>query len=164
MNKILATALVTAVLFAVPRFALASEFDDAMQPVLGAYLQIHAALAADSIKGVDTAAAKIAELAPKLDTAKAPAADRERYARLPADLATAARALGSAEDLAGAREAFKKLSVPLAVWVAASLPKGKAVLYCPMAEATWVQDGAKPANPYLGAKMPGCGKKVGGSE
>jgi hypothetical protein len=31
-------------------------------------------------------------------------------------------------------------------------------------KASWVQEGTKVANPYLGPMMPGCGQKVGGAD
>ena len=75
----------------------------------------------------------------------------------------AAQALSKANTLDDAREAFKKLSMPMAMWATMSKPKDMDVLYCSMAKASWVQKHGKVRNPYYGPKMLDSGEIVGGA-
>jgi Cu(I)/Ag(I) efflux system membrane fusion protein len=142
----------------------ASEFDQAMQPVLAEYLKIHGALAADKTDGIQSAAQAIEKSAKELEPDKVSGDHAEHYKNIPADLVAACKALEQSEDLVSARDAFKLLSQPVSMWVGMSKPEEMSVMYCPMAEAGWVQEGDEVANPYYGSAMLGCGEKVGGSD
>ncbi|MEE8556805.1 MAG: DUF3347 domain-containing protein [Myxococcota bacterium] len=142
----------------------ASEFDQAMQPVLTEYLKIQAALAADRTDGMRDAAAAIEASARGLNPQATGGPHAEHYAGIPAELVGSCEALQAAQGLDATREAFKKLSRPVAVWVGMAKPPDTSVMYCPMAEAVWVQHGTDVANPYYGPRMLSCGQKVGGSD
>jgi Cu(I)/Ag(I) efflux system membrane fusion protein len=142
----------------------ASEFDQGMQPILTEYLKIHGALAADKTDGVQPAAQAIEKAAKGLEPDKVAGDHAEHYKNIPADLGAACKALEHSGDLASARDAFKLLSQPVSMWVGMSKPEAMSVMYCPMAEAGWVQEGDEVANPYYGPAMLGCGEKVGGSD
>lgn len=118
-------------------------------PVLDHYLKIQAALADDSTKGVSDNAAAIAK-AVKADDTKT----------LPPEVASAADGLAKAKDLPEARESFKDLSQSLIKYMADKKVKtGKfEEIFCPMANAYWLQTNQDIANPYLGHSMPGCGE------
>jgi Cu(I)/Ag(I) efflux system membrane fusion protein len=141
-----------------------SEFDRAMKPILGEYLEIQTALASDRTDGIDVAVQAIEKLAKKLDPEMAGGDHDEHYKTIPADILVACGILHEAKEIESVREAFKELSKPVSMWVSMAKPEGKSVMYCPMAKAGWVQDGTEVANPYFGAKMLGCGQKVGGAD
>lgn len=119
-----------------------------LHSVLGDYVKIQTALAADSLKGVPEAAAALAATA------------RQNAGTLPAPLAAQAEAVGKATDIKAARAAFKPLSATLVA--AASAAKEKTGRYheafCPMAGAAWIQTGKTIANPYFGSSMLTCGE------
>ncbi|MDF1811271.1 MAG: hypothetical protein P1V20_03630 [Verrucomicrobiales bacterium] len=75
-------------------------------------------------------------------------------------LAVAASAVVEADDLAVARESFKKLSAR-AIQLAEQNAKGKfIVMHCPMVKGgsgDWLSSDGKVNNPYFGSKMPHCG-------
>lgn len=144
--------------------ANASEFDDAMQPVLTEYLRIHSALAADRLDGVKEAAQTIKRSAGNLHPEQTAGEHAEHFKTVPDDLVAACKGLEQAQDLEASREAFKALSKPVGKWAGMSKPDDLSVMYCPMAEAVWVQRGSEPTNPYFGTAMSGCGQKVGGSD
>src|SRR5882724_12439529 len=114
-----------------------------MQPVksvLDHYLLIQAALAKDSIKGVDENASAITK-AVKGDDMK----------MLSPDVATQAETLAKAKDLKAARAAFKPLSASLVKYLADN-KAGKGTyheVHCPMAKASWLQEGTDIKNPYM---------------
>ena len=135
-----------------------------MQPILQSYLEIGEALAADTTKGVSTEAERIHKLAAKLDPKRVSGADAKRYEPIPANLGKAAEALGQAEDLLGAREAYKKLSAPILDWASMSKPASVNVVYCPMAKASWLQRPGAVRNPYYGSEMLRCGRVVSPSK
>jgi len=164
MHEKIAGALFSLGLLWAAGIAQGSEFDQGMQPIMTEYLKIQSALAADTTEGVKPAAEAIAKSSKSLDPGKAPEKQAELYKSIPADLAAACGKLEQAKDIAGAREAFKELSKPMAVWVANSEPEKMSVMHCPMAQAVWVQPGTKVANPYYGTSMAGCGMKVGGAD
>ena len=127
----------------------AGSLKEPVKSVLDHYLKIQAALADDSNKGVSANAAAISE-AVKADQTKT----------LSPDVANAADALAKAWDLAAARESFKDLSQSLIKYMSDQKVKTGRFeeIFCPMANAYWLQTNQAIANPYLGHSMPGCGE------
>jgi hypothetical protein len=127
------------------------ESGSLMEPVksvLDNYLKIQSALAKDSTDGVATNASSIAT-AVRGDSMK----------MLSPEVANQADALAKAKDVASAREAFKPLSKSLIQYLADhNITDAYVEVYCPMAKASWLQNGDKIDNPYLGASMRGCGE------
>ncbi len=142
----------------------AAKFDAAMQPLLAQYLKIHAALASDTLKGVPQAAQKIALQAARLDPRAISGAHAAHYGALPQKIRDAALAVLKAPDLAACREAFKRLSQPMAMWATLSKPAGVNVVFCSMAPGSWLQQEKTIANPYYGASMLRCGEIVEGAD
>jgi Cu(I)/Ag(I) efflux system membrane fusion protein len=138
------------------------DFDQRMQPILESYLRIGEALSSDSLDGVRKNAESIAKSAKALEGASVSGKHAEHYKDISANLTKAALALSAAQALPEAREAFKKLSQPMAMWATMSKPKQVDVVYCSMAKASWVQKHGKIRNPYYGPKMLECGEIVGG--
>jgi hypothetical protein len=120
----------------------------AASSVLENYEKIHRALAADSIAGVSESAGTIAK-AIRDDNGKS----------LPLTVAADAERVAEAQDLRAARRAFKPLSASLIGWMAESKLEstGYQEVYCPMADANWLQKGEAINNPYFGKKMLHCG-------
>ena len=120
-----------------------------VKSVLNHYLTIQTNLAADSVKGLAEHAKAIAA-AVKGDTAK----------MLSPEVAAQAEKLAQAKDLKAARDAFKPLSASLVKYLA-DKKAGKGVyheVYCPMADANWLQTGKDIKNPYFGKEMLDCGE------
>lgn len=121
---------------------------DALDAVVGPYLQIQAKLASDSIDGIKAPARQIAEHAPALG---------ERGAAI----AKAASAVEAAADLKTARDAFEPLSEAVVAAAKAEGWKGLdgvKLAYCPMVKASWLQKGDTIRNPYYGSAMLECGE------
>lgn len=120
-----------------------------VKSVLNEYLTIQSNLASDTVQGMDEHANAIAA-AVKGDAAKT----------LPPDVARQAETLAQAKDLKTAREAFKPLSASLIKYMS-DQKAGKGVyheVYCPMADASWLQTGKDIRNPYYGKEMLDCGE------
>src|SRR5579859_5848690 len=118
-----------------------------VKSVYGDYLKIQASLAKDSLSGVADNADAIA---------KAVQTDAKS---LPASVATQAEALARTSDLKSARAAFKPLSDSLIQYLADHKARGAYVqVYCPMANASWLQADKKVNNPYFGHAMATCGE------
>jgi len=118
-----------------------------VRSVYGDYLKIQASLAKDSMTGVTENADAIA---------KAVQADAKT---LPAAVATEAETLAKAPDLKSARAAFKPLSDSLIQYLADHKAKDAYVqVYCPMANASWLQADKTVKNPYMGKAMSDCGE------
>jgi hypothetical protein len=120
-----------------------------VKSVLDHYLKIRAALADDSTNGISSHALAISKTV-KADTTKT----------LSSDVANAADALAKAKDLPEERESFKDLSQSLIKYMADKRVKTGRYeeIFCPMANAYWLQTNQDIANPYLGHSMPGCGE------
>ena len=138
------------------------RFDQQMEPILNHYLRIGNALSADSLDGVRGEAEGISKLAGGLDSGSVSGEHAAHYKNIPANLKKSAQSLSKAQSLDRARESFKELSKPMAMWVTMSKPKNIDVLYCSMAKGSWVQKRGKMSNPYYGPKMLECGEVVGG--
>lgn len=126
-----------------------SPLKEPVNSVYDHYLKIQSSLAKDSLKGVSDDAGAIAK-AVKGDSAKL----------LPAEVASEAEALAKAADLSAAREDFKPLSKSLIQYLADHKVHSDSFIevYCPMADASWLQDRDEVSNPYLGKSMPTCGQ------
>lgn len=122
-----------------------------MEPVKSVYshyLKIQTSLAGDSLEGVAANAGAIAK-----------AVNADSMKMLPATVATEADTLAKATDLKSARAAFKPLSHSLIQYLADHKAKGAYVeVYCPMANASWLQANKHVNNPYFGREMPTCGE------
>jgi protein SCO1/2 len=121
-----------------------------LKSVVGAYLRIHRALYANSLRGV-TAQARLI----MADCAMAHAADDP--------ICSAAAALVRGSDLQAARTAFDHMGV--AIMKAAKdqnvpLGPGIRVAYCPMLRKYWLQAGEQVRNPFYGTGMRDCGHLV----
>lgn len=111
------------------------------------YLTIQASLAKDSLSGVADNAGAIAKTV------------QTDAKLLPAAVATEAEALARTLDLKSARAAFKPLSDSLIQYLADHKARGAYVqVYCPMANASWLQTGKNVSNPYMGRAMSECGE------
>jgi Protein of unknown function (DUF3347) len=118
-----------------------------VKSVYGHYLKIQVSLAKDSMSGVAQNASAIAK------------AVRTDAKAMPATVATEAEALAKASDLKSARAAFKPLSDSLIKYLADHKARSAYVqVYCPMANANWLQADKNVRNPYLGKAMPDCGE------
>jgi Cu(I)/Ag(I) efflux system membrane fusion protein len=124
-------------------------FMQPVQSVYDGYIQVHAALAQDSLEGVSS-------------TANAMTKDivGDSMKMLPPKVAQQSEALANAKDLQAARAAFKSLSESLIQYLKnQKVPPGAYhEAYCPMAKASWLQTGATITNPYLGKEMLRCGQ------
>jgi hypothetical protein len=136
------------------------KFDEGMKPILESYLKIHSALAGDSFAGVAAAAKTIAKASGKLDAASVDGKHKAHYKDLPGKLKKAAEAVSASKDIKSAREAFKGLSRPMAMWAEMSKPAGVDVAFCSMAKGSWLQKKGGILNPYYGKSMLTCGEIV----
>jgi hypothetical protein len=120
---------------------------DPLTAVVGSYLELQAALAADNFDGVKGPAAHIA------DQAKDMASGGK-------EIAAKATAVQQAANINAARDAFADLS---AVVIAAAKADGwkglddVKVAYCPMNRKSWLQKDESVRNPYYGSSMLDCG-------
>ena len=137
----------------------AKKFDAGMRPILTEYLKIHESLMASKFDEIKKSSEKIIKLSEKLDPSSVSGEHSGHYKHVPMNLKKHATSLASAKDITTAREAFKKLSQPMAMWTGMAKPNGFSVMYCPMVKASWVQKDGKTKNPYDN-KMPHCGSKV----
>lgn len=139
----------TSALFAVTgaRAADHAVLTEPVKSVYAHYLKIQSALAGDSLAGVE-------------ENAKAIAQNVQKDAKtLPPEVATEAEAVARARDLKSARAAFKSLSDSLIKYLADHQAQGAYVqVYCPMAQAGWLQIGKDVKNPYYGKEDLTCGE------
>ena len=114
--------------------------------LLESYLTVGEKLAGDSIDGVSALARKIAENASNKTIREAAVAIAEAAAK---------------EDIDRARFGFRRMSDLMIGYVeahASALGDKPNKVYCPMADASWLQKGTTIANPYYGASMLRCGR------
>ena len=135
-------------------------FDKSMQVAVKPYLAIQEAFATDMFTGVPAEAQKIVDAAKKIDPKQVKGEHAGHYKDVPSNMKKQGEALAKAKNIKDAREIFKKLSQPFAMWVSMAKPANLQVVYCPMAKASWLQKkGTTVANPYL-TNMPKCGNII----
>lgn len=126
----------------------ASAFDTQMKTLLAPYLAIHQSLAAGSITGVAENAKTMSHLAKNLDASKVKGMHAAHYIDIPNNLQVSLSKLMTIKIVINARNAFKELSKPMAMWVSMAKPSGVHVVYCDKAKASWIQEGSVIKNPY----------------
>ncbi len=119
---------------------------ESVKVVFERYLEIHTALAQDSLDGVTANAVAIAK-AMRTD----PAGTFGRR------VANRADKFAAAKDLGQARDAYRRLTAPLDDYAKRHLLPGLYEGYCPMHRGYWLQAGPTARNPYMGVAMPRCG-------
>jgi Protein of unknown function (DUF3347) len=125
-----------------------SALMEPVKSVYGHYLKIETSLANDSLNGVAENANAISK-----------AVESDSMKMLPSAVATEAQALAKASDLKSARAAFKPLSDSLIQYLADHKAKDAYVqVYCPMANASWLQTSKSVSNPYYGKDDLTCGE------
>ena len=120
------------------------------QTVFSNYFKIQTALAQDSLQDVGANAAAI-ERSIRFDAGQTFSSG---------EVGSAARDLANAANLNAARLVFKRLSGAL-IKFAGAHPEhaGHFVkVYCPMANAMWLQNNSVVNNPYLGKTQASCGQ------
>lgn len=138
------------------------ETAGSLEPVLEAYEELRAELAADRLEGLPATAERLA------DAFRAPLEDRDELAEPVATAfeegAAAAESLAQAEDLEAARIAFGEVSRNLLTLTGQDGQgvEGWHVFACPMAQGfeRWIQPMEEMANPYMGPSMLECGVEV----
>ncbi len=135
--------------------SLPPEDSAALASALERYIEIQTALAEDSIEGIGVAARAFA-----VAMADVPTDDGADF------WTNTSVELADAPDIAAARLAFGKLSVPFRrLVVATGVPDGIdetiLALHCPMfandqGGAVWLQAAGDVRNPYMGSRMLGC--------
>ena len=123
---------------------------DPMGSMVDAYLRIQEALAADRIDTIGVDGRAIVAAAAQLGAVGDP-------------IRSAAAPFDAVNDIAAARAAFGTLSDCVIAIVRSSNPGLDAdlsVVYCPMAQKYWVQQGDVVRNPYFGRAMVDCGRVV----
>lgn len=140
------------------------EFMAGLEPVIEAYLDVHAKLAADDAFEAGKALRRFAEQAAGFDP-QAPEEAREVYVAMRDKLAGEAREAAHIKELDGLRRAMSAVTQPVVVMlVRFGNPTGAAVrmAHCPMAfdgkGAHWLQRAHDIENPYFGASMFSCGE------
>ena len=134
--------------------------ENLMREVLQVYLEIQKYLAEDSTWRVSRSAGLIALKVKNFDTKKLPTDFSPLYRTLPKQLRIAARKMYKAKSLADLRLHFKGLSKPMATWANISNVPDIDVIYCPVANATWLQYKGPVRNPYYGSQMLESGQTV----
>jgi hypothetical protein len=119
-----------------------------VQVVLDNYFQVQSSLVQNSIAGIN-----------KATEAMAKAIRADAATKLSPKVAEQIETLGSARDLASARDAFKAVSESLVGYLKEHKIGGFYVAYCPMAKASWLQNQKTVViNPYMGKDMIHCGQ------
>lgn len=118
------------------------------QAVFTNYLNIQIALAKDSLEGI-----KASSVAISASIRNDPAGT------FSAEVAQAAGDLSKTTDLKAARQVFQRLSGSLIKYLAVHKEQANhfVKVFCPMANAVWLQTGSVVNNPYLGKEMARCG-------
>ena len=148
MTKIILMAATAGLLSAGVRAADNPALMAPVKSVYADYLKIQASLANDSLNGVAVNANAIAK-----------AVNGDSMKMLPTEVATEAETVAKATDLKSARTAFKPLSDSLIKYLADHHARNAYVqVYCPMADASWLQSSKSVRNPYYGKDDLTCGE------
>lgn len=140
MNKVV-SALVLVMIFGLASAANAEKKSDALKDLVKSYEKVSAALVNDDMK-----AAKVASV--EFEKA-AKAAEQDK-------LVESIAKFGKGKTLKAMRAEYKATSKEVVKLV--HNKDEYFVMTCPMAKADWVQTSEKISNPFMGKRMPACGR------
>lgn len=128
--------------------------------VIGYYLDVKNALAADNPKDAATASGELYKSLSELDKGNLDAAQKSVINKISVNtLADAQQISENPSDIKQQREQFMKLSDDITSFVKVfGASKALYVDYCPMAKANWVSEIKDIRNPYYGGEMSECGE------
>lgn len=156
--------IVTIYLFATGAALAQDTVKSPLQPVLSAYLTLKNELAADRGDSARVAAKVLSEAIDNVAMDKLPADEHKIWMQYEKKLSDDAEHIKETNDLGHQREHFVTLSANMSKMVK-ELNIHNTDLYiqfCPMAKggkgAYWVSEQQKISNPYMGKRMPACGK------
>lgn len=132
---------------------------------LSDYYALNQALIEDNFEGAKAAAAKMSESVSKFDMSKIPMGEQmDFYHVQQAKINGALQTIGQSPDIEETRMEIAPLSEALYALVKAYQPQDSELYYqfCPMARngegANWLSKTKEISNPYMGQRMPKCGR------
>lgn len=132
---------------------------------LSNYYALNQSLINDNYDEAKTAATKLSETVAKFDMSKIPMGEQmEFYHMQQAVINSALKNIGQSADIEEARNEIAPLSEALYALVKAYQPQESELYYqfCPMARngegANWLSSTKEISNPYMGQRMPKCGR------
>jgi len=140
------------------------DFEGGMDRIFDGYLAIHDKLINDDITDMAKISRRLAVMVKQLNPVDMTFEFEPHFKRIKKQMIKSCRKLMKIKTLEEARMAFRQLSKPLVDWASSSRPVGVVVIYCPVANATWVQVHGAVLNPFYGKKLLGCGTVVGGGK
>jgi hypothetical protein len=140
-------------------WAMAAPQPGLSEQLLGQYYLIQKSLASDSVAGISTPTAQLADISRRAATS-ATAAKTQLT-----NLANSAAKL-QVTDLKSARNGFGDLSDALVAYLQATQAKRNPPyqFYCPMVKKNWLQPDREIRNPYYGSAMLKCGELIQASQ
>ena len=139
-------------------------FEKGMEDSAKIYLSMQKELAKDSFKSFAKLSIQLEKLAKRFDMSQIKGEHSKHYSGIPKKIISQSKILAKARDIKEVRKSFKVLSQAFAMWVSMNKTKSLQIIYCPMAQASWIQKaGTEIANPYL-TNMPRCGNVIGESK
>tara|TARA_Y100001934_G_C12207733_1_gene704443 strand:- start:112 stop:675 length:564 start_codon:yes stop_codon:yes gene_type:complete len=138
------------------------DFEAGMDRILIGYLAIHQELIHDRVHNVKKFARQLAVIVKQLNKIDLQFELEPHFKYAKKDMLHLCRELMKAKTLKEMRLIFRQLSRPLVEWASFSQPHGVVVLYCPVADASWVQLHGTVLNPFFGHKLLHSGIIIGG--
>ena len=137
-------------------------FEVVMLESLPAYLEIHKYLAQGRLWRIHRSAGLIALKFKGFLPEKMPPGVSPLFRDIPTNLRRFGRLIykGKDADIEKIRIYFKEISRSFTVWASIARPPGLDVYYCPVFNATWLQEKGAIQNPYYGPKMLTSGQLI----
>jgi Cu(I)/Ag(I) efflux system membrane fusion protein len=148
-------------------FKAPAAFLDELDPVFAAYLEIHAALAADDATGARKAASELETALAAIQMKLLEGDAHVEWMKVLDSLEASLGSISEAKGIEGIRKAFSALSDGIIYMARAFGTTGRSPLYlkhCPMAldnkGADWLQPDPQTRNPYFGQSMLDCADDI----
>lgn len=135
-----------------------------LQPLMQAYFQLTDALAKDQSDRAQSAAGSMHDEIKKVSMGSLSEGEHKVWMHINKKLLSDAEHISTTTDIEHQRDHFATLSDGITKLMKAgnNQPSDLYVQFCPMAEggkgAYWISEQQKISNPYMGKRMPSCGK------
>lgn len=158
MKRLILMVVVTATAFVQNTFAQNNE-SQSLQATITAYLNVKNALTKDKADSVSAYAKALSSALYKVPMEKLDAGQYKIWLKYYDGLKKSADNLGNSTDLKVQRKHFGEISKKFYEMLKAMKINTTDLFYqyCPMADAYWISENSKIANPYYGKQMSSCG-------
>ena len=140
------------------------DFEGGMDRILTKYFALYDQLLLPNPSDIRNLSRELGVTVKQLNVVNVAFKHEPHFKHLKSEMLATAKEMMKPQPIKERRQLFKTLSKHMANWATITEPAGIIVVYCPIANARWIQHTGEIQNPYFGVMRLSCGQIVGGGK